>query len=84
MIFKPPPIYISSITLTVKSHELVAVVGPVGSGKSSMLSALLGEMEKTEGVVNIKVNIFFYFCLVRPVYTVSEYFRLIEISQNLI
>jgi ATP-binding cassette subfamily C (CFTR/MRP) protein 1 len=30
----------------------VAVVGRVGSGKSSLLSALLGEMEKLEGNVN--------------------------------
>lgn len=34
---------------------LVAVVGHVGSGKSSLLSALLGEMDKLEGTVAIKV-----------------------------
>uniref|UniRef100_A0A803YH27 ATP binding cassette subfamily C member 1 n=1 Tax=Meleagris gallopavo TaxID=9103 RepID=A0A803YH27_MELGA len=32
--------------------SLVAVVGQVGSGKSSFLSALLGEMEKLEGTVH--------------------------------
>ena len=54
----------------------MAVVGPVGSGKSSMLSALLGEMEKTEGVVNIKVNQIVCSCPARPVciYTASSMF----------
>jgi ABC-type transport system involved in cytochrome bd biosynthesis fused ATPase/permease subunit len=34
----------------------VAVVGPVGCGKSSLVSALLGEMEKLEGTVSVKVR----------------------------
>ena len=38
-----------------KEGSLVAVVGAVGSGKSSLLSALLGEMKKTEGTVKVKV-----------------------------
>ena len=29
------------------------MVGAVGSGKSSLLSALLGEMKRTRGVVNV-------------------------------
>jgi len=33
----------------------VAVVGHVGSGKSSLISALLGEMEKKKGYVGVKV-----------------------------
>ncbi|CAM9993758.1 unnamed protein product, partial [Laminaria digitata] len=33
--------------------KLVAVVGQVGSGKSSLVSALLGEMTKVEGKVSI-------------------------------
>ncbi|ELK01672.1 Canalicular multispecific organic anion transporter 2, partial [Pteropus alecto] len=36
---------------------LVAVVGPVGCGKSSLLSALLGEMEKLEGKVYVKGSV---------------------------
>ena len=41
--------------MTVKSGQLVAVVGMVGCGKSSLLSAMLGEMEKVKGTVNLKV-----------------------------
>lgn len=36
--------------------SLVAVVGAVGAGKSSLLSALLGEMDKVSGTVNVKVG----------------------------
>jgi ABC-type hemin transport system ATPase subunit len=35
---------------------LLAVVGPVGAGKSSLLSALLGELSKVDGSVTIKVR----------------------------
>ncbi len=31
------------------SGALVGVVGPVGTGKSSLLAAVLGELEKTSG-----------------------------------
>lgn len=34
----------------------MAVVGPVGCGKSSLVSALLGEMEKLEGKVYMQVR----------------------------
>ncbi|KAM9724746.1 ATP-binding cassette sub-family C member 6 isoform 3-T4 [Dama dama] len=42
------------INLTVPQGCLLAVVGPVGAGKSSLLSALLGELAKVEGSVSIK------------------------------
>lgn len=42
---------IQDINLKIPSRSLVAVVGMVGSGKSSLLSALLGEMEKTSGSI---------------------------------
>ncbi|XP_068086467.1 ATP-binding cassette subfamily C member 4 isoform X2 [Anabrus simplex] len=35
---------LSNINLTVKKGQLVAVIGPVGSGKSSLLHAILGEI----------------------------------------
>ena len=37
---------------------MVAVVGQVESGKSSLLSAILGEMTKLEGNVVLSVNLF--------------------------
>ena len=43
---------LKKINLDVKKNTLVAVVGPVGCGKSSLISALLGEMEKKSGSVN--------------------------------
>ncbi|NWT03509.1 MRP6 protein, partial [Mionectes macconnelli] len=42
------------IDLTVPQGSLLAVVGQVGAGKSSLLSALLGELEKLEGSVTVK------------------------------
>ena len=45
-----------SINLKVEEGQLVAVVGQVGAGKSSLISAMLGEMEKTKGKVFIKVG----------------------------
>jgi len=42
---KVPIITLRNITTTIKPGSLVAVVGSVGSGKSSLLSAILGEME---------------------------------------
>ncbi|PVU96626.1 hypothetical protein BB559_002317 [Furculomyces boomerangus] len=45
---------LQNIKITVKSNELLAVVGKVGSGKSSLLTALLGEMHKSKGNVTIK------------------------------
>ena len=46
---KTPTITLQELTFTIPSGELVAVVGSVGSGKSSFLSALLGEMEPING-----------------------------------
>ncbi|KFP36442.1 Canalicular multispecific organic anion transporter 2, partial [Chlamydotis macqueenii] len=48
---------LKDINLLVPSGALVAVVGHVGSGKSSLVSALLGEMEKLEGEVAVKGSV---------------------------
>lgn len=48
---------LSNINLHISSGQLVAVVGTVGSGKSSLVSAFLGEMDKVSGRVNTKVSI---------------------------
>ncbi|XP_009007407.4 ATP-binding cassette sub-family C member 6 isoform X2 [Callithrix jacchus] len=45
------------INLTVPQGCLLAVVGPVGAGKSSLLSALLGELSKVEGFMSIKGSV---------------------------
>nr|QNH67948.1 ATP-binding cassette transporter subfamily C member 1 X9 [Brachionus plicatilis] len=41
------------LNFEVKKGELVAVVGSVGSGKSSLISGLLGEMHKFKGYINV-------------------------------
>ncbi|EDV20618.1 uncharacterized protein TRIADDRAFT_60846 [Trichoplax adhaerens] len=48
---------LSKINIKVKTGSLVAIVGHVGSGKSSLLSALLGEMEKMNGSVYVKGSV---------------------------
>ena len=50
------PAVLNNIQLQIPSGKLIAVIGQVGSGKSSLLSAFLGEMEKVSGVVNVKVS----------------------------
>lgn len=47
------------LNVCIPEGSLVAVVGPVGSGKSSLLSALLGEMDKLEGTVIVQVTAHF-------------------------
>ena len=44
---------LKDINLKVEEGSLTAIVGTVGSGKSSLLSALLGEMKRTKGMVNV-------------------------------
>ncbi|XP_070706055.1 multidrug resistance-associated protein 1-like [Pempheris klunzingeri] len=45
------------INMKVKTGSLVAVVGHVGSGKSSLLSAMLGEMERRSGFISVKGSV---------------------------
>jgi len=44
------------ISLDVEPGKLVCIVGRVAAGKTSLISALLGEIEQTEGTKNVKSN----------------------------
>uniref|UniRef100_A0A674D3X8 ABC-type glutathione-S-conjugate transporter n=1 Tax=Salmo trutta TaxID=8032 RepID=A0A674D3X8_SALTR len=54
---KEGPPCLMRINVRVKKGSLVAVVGHVGSGKSSLLSAMLGETEKRSGRVSVKGSV---------------------------
>jgi len=45
---------LSSVTLTIKSGESLAIVGASGSGKSTLLSLLAGLDKPTQGFIKIK------------------------------
>ncbi|CAG2221076.1 ABCC3 [Mytilus edulis] len=45
---------LKGINAQFEEKKLIAVVGLVGSGKSSLLSSILGEMENTKGKVQVK------------------------------
>ncbi|XP_077339166.1 ATP-binding cassette sub-family C member 4 isoform X3 [Lithobates pipiens] len=48
---------LQNISCSVRPGELLAVIGPVGAGKSSLLSAVLGELPKDKGFVDIRGRI---------------------------
>ncbi|KAM9411393.1 ATP-binding cassette sub-family C member 3 isoform 4-T4 [Salvelinus alpinus] len=54
---KQDPPALHNINLMVPQGSLLAVVGHVGCGKSSLVSALLGEMEKMEGDISIQGSV---------------------------
>ncbi|XP_029383998.1 canalicular multispecific organic anion transporter 2 isoform X2 [Echeneis naucrates] len=54
---KEDPPVLHNINLMVRQGSLLAVVGHVGCGKSSLISALLGETEKLEGEVSIRGSV---------------------------
>lgn len=43
------PFRLKNINMTIPKGRFVAIVGQIGSGKSSILNALIGEMKKTDG-----------------------------------
>jgi ABC-type multidrug transport system fused ATPase/permease subunit len=45
------PFGLHNVNLSIKKGQLIAIVGSVGSGKSSLLNALIGEMRRAEGSV---------------------------------
>ncbi|XP_029940293.1 multidrug resistance-associated protein 1-like [Salarias fasciatus] len=48
---------LQNVNMKLKTGSLVAVVGHVGSGKSSLLSAMLGEMERISGSVSLQGSV---------------------------
>nr|XP_035935989.1 multidrug resistance-associated protein 4 isoform X2 [Halichoerus grypus]XP_035935990.1 multidrug resistance-associated protein 4 isoform X2 [Halichoerus grypus] len=44
---------LQGLSFTVRPGELLAVIGPVGAGKSSLLSAVLGELPRSQGLVSV-------------------------------
>ncbi|KAJ7593418.1 ABC transporter [Mycena floridula] len=43
--------HLTDVSLSIPRGKLVAIVGPVGAGKSSLLQAIIGEMRRTSGSV---------------------------------
>ncbi|KAF9932494.1 hypothetical protein FBU30_008067 [Linnemannia zychae] len=48
---------LTNINFCIKDGSLTAVVGRIGSGKSSLLSALIGDMYKYEGTVQVRGSV---------------------------
>uniref|UniRef100_A0A8C4HL03 Multidrug resistance-associated protein 4 n=1 Tax=Dicentrarchus labrax TaxID=13489 RepID=A0A8C4HL03_DICLA len=45
---------LQNISFNLNSNQLLAVIGPVGAGKSSLLSSILGELPTEKGVLKVK------------------------------
>nr|XP_046237998.1 ATP-binding cassette sub-family C member 4-like isoform X2 [Scatophagus argus] len=45
---------LQNISLTLNSNQLLTVIGPVGAGKSSLLSSILGELPDDKGTLKVK------------------------------
>ncbi|KAH7427040.1 hypothetical protein KP509_10G027600 [Ceratopteris richardii] len=51
------PIILQDVNLTIKEAEKIAIIGSVGSGKSSLLYGILGEIMRVKGVNYAQQNI---------------------------
>ncbi|KAM9830036.1 ATP-binding cassette sub-family C member 4 isoform 1-T1 [Syngnathus typhle] len=45
---------LQNVTLSLTGKQLLAVIGPVGAGKSSLLSSILGELPAEKGALKVK------------------------------
>ena len=50
-------IFLKDINIDIAKGSLTAIVGPVGSGKTSLLAAILGDMNKVSGMVNVERDV---------------------------
>ncbi|KAI8813612.1 P-loop containing nucleoside triphosphate hydrolase protein [Cladochytrium replicatum] len=64
--------FLNNIDIAIKRGSLTAVVGAVGAGKSSLLSAIIGEMEKASGSLALGGKI--AYCAQQP-WTLSDTLR---------
>lgn len=51
---------LQDIDLDVKKGELIALIGRVGDGKSSLLGAILGEMTRSDGSVTLRGEVAYF------------------------
>lgn len=51
------PFHLDAIDLAVSRRELLAVVGSVGSGKTSLLAAMAGDMRRTSGSIKMAAKL---------------------------
>uniref|UniRef100_W5MTQ4 Multidrug resistance-associated protein 1-like n=1 Tax=Lepisosteus oculatus TaxID=7918 RepID=W5MTQ4_LEPOC len=54
---KTEPVVLKDLNMRIVDGSLVAVVGQVGAGKSSFLSSILGELEKTRDFCNLRESV---------------------------
>ncbi|CAN9498133.1 unnamed protein product [Ophioblennius macclurei] len=45
---------LQNVSFTLRSNQLLAVIGPVGAGKSSLLSSVLGELPADKGMLKVR------------------------------
>ncbi len=45
--------------MEISNKELLAIAGPVGSGKTSLLMTILGEIESIKGNLKVSGSIFY-------------------------
>ncbi|XP_048244120.1 ATP-binding cassette sub-family C member 4-like [Haliotis rufescens] len=51
---------LKDLTLTIQKGELVAVVGTVGAGKTSLLAALMGDLPSSHGHISIRGSVGYF------------------------
>ncbi len=50
---------LKNLNMEISNKELLAIAGPVGSGKTSLLMTILGEIESIKGNLKVSGSIFY-------------------------